>query len=85
MICMLADVFSNFQNVCQKVYELELSLCTRISMATSLKKDQSKFRSINWYWYVINGIREGMCLAICWYAIANGKYMKDHDEDKESS
>ena len=28
--------------------------CTRISMASGLKKDQSNIKSINWYWYVIN-------------------------------
>ena len=32
-----------------------------------------------------NGIREGICHAIHWYAKANNKYPKDCDKNKESS
>ena len=34
---------------------------------------------------VEKGIRVGIWHAIQWYAKANDKYMKDHDENKESS
>ena len=34
---------------------------------------------------VRRGIREGICRSICLYAKANNKYMKDYDENKESS
>ena len=32
-----------------------------------------------------NGIRGGMCHAVHKYAKANNKYMKNYDENKESS
>ena len=53
-------------------------------MVSTLKKDQSKFRFINWYRYVIKGIREGICHAIHQCAKANKKYRKDYDENKGS-
>ena len=31
------------------------------------------------------GIRRGMCHTICRYAKVNNKYMKDYDDNKESS
>ena len=34
---------------------------------------------------VDNGIRGGIYHAIHWYAKANNKFMKDYDENKESS
>ena len=33
----------------------KISFSSRISMASSSKKEQSKIRFFNWYWYVING------------------------------
>ena len=30
-------------------------------------------------------IRGGICNTIYWYAKANNRYMKDHDQNKESS
>ena len=46
---LLADVFKNFRNMCLEIYELNIAhfFRTRITMASSLKKDQSKIRSIN--------------------------------------
>ena len=40
------------------------------------------------YWYAINewkDIRGGICQPITWYQKANNKYMKDYDNNKESS
>ena len=34
---------------------------------------------------VERGIRGGICHAICRYAEANNKYMKNYDKNKESS
>ena len=34
---------------------------------------------------VEKGIREGICHSICQYAKGNNKYMKDYDQNKESS
>ena len=48
-------------------------------MASLLKKDWSKIRIINRYWYVIDvekGIRGGIVHAIHWYTKADNKYMK---------
>ena len=34
---------------------------------------------------VENGVRGETCHAVCWYAKANNKCMKDYDKNKESS
>ena len=51
---LLADAFENFQNMCLGIYEwtqpCSFSFSTRVCKANSLKKDQSKLRSINWFW-----------------------------------
>ena len=50
------------------------SYCTRICMASSLKKDWSKIRYFIWYrmlFIVEKDMRERICHAIYWYAKAN--------------
>ena len=57
-------------------------------MASLFKKERSKIRIINRYWYVIDGwkgIRSGICHAIHRYAKANSEYMKDYDKTTTSS
>ena len=47
---LLADVFQNFRNICLKMYELDTAkkiVISRICMARSFKKDQSKTRLFN--------------------------------------
>ena len=47
---LLVDVFESLRNFCLKIYELIFRLFfywTRITMAYSFKKDQSKIRSFN--------------------------------------
>ena len=47
---LLADVFKNIQNTPLEIYNLDPArffYCTRISMASNLKKDESKIRSFN--------------------------------------
>ena len=54
---LLADVYESFQNMFLGIYQLHLCsflYCIWISMVRSLKKDWSKNRSLNWYWYVTN-------------------------------
>ena len=52
-------------------------------MASSFKKDWSKFRILtDWS---KKGIRWGICHAIHQYAKANNKYMRDYGKNKESS
>ena len=68
-----------------------MCLRNRIGIGSSLKKDQSKTRSINGYSYIdvllmINkGIRRGICHAVYWHAKASNKYLKNYDKIKESS
>ena len=88
---MLADVFENFRDKCIEIYDLdpahfltapalkwqpclkitgvELELLTDISMLLMAEK----------------GIKGGKCDAIHRYAEANSKYMKNYDENIESS
>ena len=57
-------------------------------MVSSFKKDRSKIRTINWHWYAINGwegVRGWICNTIHQYPKANNKYMKDYDQNKDSS
>ena len=47
---LLADVYENFRNICLEVYELDPALfftAPRINMASSLRKEQSSFRSFD--------------------------------------
>ena len=56
-LAVLADVFGNFRNMDLKVckpWPCSFYFCTRISMTSSLTKDQSKITMINWYWYFTN-------------------------------
>ena len=65
-----------------------LSYRNRISMASSFKTGESKITLINYYTNMLlmveEGIRGGICHAICRYAKASNKCMKDYDQDKES-
>ena len=57
-------------------------------MARSFKKAKVKLdllSDINILLMVDKGIRRGICHSIYRYAKANNKYMKDYDENKESS
>ena len=58
---LLADVFKKFRNKCIEIFGLDAARffdCARINMANLLKKDRSKIRTINRYWYVIDGWKE---------------------------
>ena len=57
-------------------------------MASLLKRIKSRIRTINKYWYAIDGwkgIRDGICQATHRYGKANNKYMKNYDKNTESS
>ena len=97
MICMLKVIhycslmFLRTLEICVLIYMnfiLQISFSSRISMARSFQKDQSKISSFNWYWYVFNirkRLKGGICSSIYRYAAANTNYMKVHDKNKESS
>ena len=88
---LLADKFENFRNVCIKVYELDpanfLSL-PGLARQACLKKTNVKVELLTDYDMLLmveEGIRGGICHAIHRHAIANNKYMKNYDKNKESS
>ena len=54
---LLADVFENFRDKCIWNILKYIFVCTRINMASMVKKDISKFRIINKYWYVTDGCK----------------------------
>ena len=88
---LLADVFENFRNTCIKVYELDpahfLSL-PGLAWQACLKKTNIKLELLTDYDMLLmveEGIRGGICHSIHSRARANNKYMKNYDENKESS
>ena len=80
---------------CEKFREKSLhekehlySLFTRISMVSSLEKTKVKLdllTGIDMLLMVEKGIRGRICHTIHRCAKANNKYMKDYDENRESS
>ena len=88
---LLADVFENFRNKCLKVYELNPAhflLLPGLAWQVCVKKTNIKLELLTDYDMLLmveEGIRGRMCHAIHRYANANNKYMKDYDENKESS
>ena len=81
---LLADVFENFRNTCIKVYELDsahfLSL-PGLAWQACLKKTNIKLELL----MVEEGIRGGICHSIHRHVRSNNKYMKNYDENEESS
>ena len=88
---LLADVFENFRNKCIKVYELDPAhflSAPGLAWQACLKKTDVKLELLtdpDMLLMVEKGIRGGTCHAIHRYAKANNKYMKNYDEDEESS
>ena len=88
---LLADVFENFRNMCINVYELDsahfLSL-PGLAWQACLKKTNIELELSTNYGMllmVVEGIRGRICHSIQQYAKANNKYMKDYDNNEESS
>ena len=90
-ILLLADASENFWNMCLEIYELDLAkplLAPGLAWQAALKKTKVKLDlSINIDMLLMGekGIRGGICHSIYQYTKANNKYMKDYDENKESS
>ena len=85
------DVFENFRNMCLKIYELDptrfLSTPGLGSQAT-LKKTKVKLHfltEINMLLKVEYGVSGGICHSIYQYPKPDNKYMKDYDDNKQSS
>ena len=87
----LADIFENFRNTCIKLYQLDpahfLSL-PGLAWQVCFKKTNIKLELLTDYDMLLmveEGIRGGICHSIHRHARANNKYMKNCDENKESS
>ena len=90
-ILLLAEVFENFRDMCIEEYELDrfhfLSL-PGISFQACFKKTNIELELLTDYdmrLMVEEGIRGGICHSIHRYAKANNKYMKNYNNNKESS
>ena len=81
----------NVREMCLKIYHLnpaKFLSAPGLSWQAVLKKAEVKLEllpNIDMLLMVEKGIREGICHAIHLYAKANNKYMKDYDENRESS
>ena len=94
MICdtlLLANVFENFRKMCLKIYYLDPVIffsAPGLAWPADLKNTEVKLGSltdIDMLLMVEKGIRERICHVIHQYGKANNRYMKDYDENKESS
>ena len=88
---LLADVFENFRDMCLKEYELDpahfLSL-PGLAWKACLKKTNVELELLTEYDMLLmveEGIRGGICHSIHRYAKANNKYMKNYNNNEESS
>ena len=90
-ILLLADVFKNSRDMCLKEYELYpahfLSL-PGLAWQACLKKTNIKLELLTDYDMLLmveERIRGGICHSIHRYAKANNKYMKNYNNNEESS
>ena len=88
---LLADVFNNFRDMSIKKYELDpahfLSL-PGLAWQACLKKTNIELELLTDYDMLLmveEGIRGGICHSIHRYAQANNKYMKNYNNNEESS
>ena len=88
---LLADVFNNFRDMCIKEYELDpaqfLSL-PGLAWQACLKKTNIELELLTDYDMLLmveEGIRGGICHSKHRYAKANNKYMKNYNNNEESS
>ena len=88
---LLVDVFENLRDMCIKEYELDpahfLSL-PGLAWQACLKKTNIELELLTDYDVLLmveEGIRGGICHSIHRYAKANNKYMKNYNNNEESS
>ena len=88
---LLADVFENFRDMCLKEYELDpahfLSL-PGLAWQACLMKTNVELELLTDYDMLLmveGGIRSGICHSIHRYVKANNKYMKNYNNNEESS
>ena len=88
---LLADVFENFRDLCLKEHELDpahfVSL-PGLAWQACLKKTNIELELLTDYEMLLmveKGIKGGICYSIHRYAKANNKYMKNYNNNEESS
>ena len=87
---LLADVFENFRDKFNEIYELDLVYFVSapgLAWQTCLKKIGVKLELLTNYDMLLlveNGIRGGLCQATHKYAKTNNKYLKNYDKNNES-
>ena len=88
---LLADVFENFRDMCIKEYELDpghFLLLPGLAWQACFKKTNIELELLTDYDMLLmveEGIRGGICHSIHRYAKANNKYMKNYNNNEESS
>ena len=88
---LLADVFENFRDICLKEYELDLAhflSLPGLAWQACLKKTNIELELLTDYDMLLmveEGIRGGICHSIHRYAEVNNKYMKNYNNNEESS
>ena len=88
---LLADVFNNFRDMFLKEYELDPAhflLLPGLAWQACLKKTNIELELLTDYDMLLmveEGIRGGICHSIHRYAKANNKYMKNYNNNEESS
>ena len=89
-VALLADVFENFRNKCLDINKSDPACCLSapgLCWRSCLKKTGVKselLTNADMLMLFEEGIRGGVCTAICYYAEANNKYMKNYDSTKKS-
>ena len=87
----LADVFENFRKMYLKIYQLDPAKFLPnpgLAWQSASKKTEVKLElltDVDMLLMVEKGIRGGICNAVHRYAKANNKYMRDYDQNKDSS
>ena len=88
---LLDDVFENFRDMCLKEYELDpahVSSLPGLAWQARLKKTKIELELLTDYDMLLmveEEIRGGICHSIHRYAKANNKYMKNYNNNEESS
>ena len=88
---LLADAFENFRDMCIKEYELDPAhflLLPGLAWQVCLTKINIELELLTDYNMLLmaeEGIRGGICHSIHRYAKANNKYMKNYNNNEESS
>ena len=88
---LLADVCKSFRSKCIEIYELDpvhFLSAPGLAWQVCLKKTEVKLKLLTkneMSLMVEKGIRGGICHAICRYAKASNKYMKNYHKNKELS